>query len=338
MSTDTALLHFVDAVESTMLRNIPTVAVFLDISSAFDNVSIQYASTQLGVHGVPEDAIAWYMQYANNRYCVSEVKGVHKIRQVTRGTSQGGVISTIIWSVILDGLLDILDKSGVQFFSYADDLAILHAGPNVQAICKDLQRVLDQLEIWGRQTTLSFSPQKSKTMLFSRDYNSLCTLPVLRLGSSSLQRVYQFRYLGLLFDSALSWHPHITQKILVTKRLLFLIKSTIGSQWGPQPKMIKWVETAVLQSKISYGAVLWANASKSSWALQQFKRLHRLFLLSLGHFRRSTPTDGLEIIFGTPHTVLIFNKTVGILFSDYGHCNPYLKAGMALAQAQDVVP
>ena len=162
---------------------------------------------------------------------------------------------------------------------------------------------------WGSRQGLSFSPSKTVAVLFSR--KTVKPHPyLLRVGTTAISLSDQVKYLGLLLDRRLTWSSHIKWKIKQAKGLLLKLANSMGKVWGLSPKWMRWAYTGIVRPALTYGAVVWANgclvnykqpdgtpATRMKKTLQrQFERVNRLALLQLGHFRRSTPTGGLEVV------------------------------------------
>jgi hypothetical protein len=80
--------------------------------------------------------------------------------------------------------------------------------------------------------------------------------------------------------------------------------------------MLRWTYQSVIVPKITYGSFIWGQicdhlSQKTALAVQ---RLQRLALLSLGHFRKSTPTAGLEVVCDIKPLELEIKKTAIMTF------------------------
>ena len=58
----------------------------------------------------------------------SEVGGTKLGAYASRGTPQGGVISPLLWVIVLNEALQQLEKFGVKIIAYADDVVLLTTG------------------------------------------------------------------------------------------------------------------------------------------------------------------------------------------------------------------
>jgi ribonuclease HI len=109
----------------------------------------------------------------------------------------------------------------------------------------------------------------------------------------------QTKYLGVIFDSKLSFRQHINDKFNKTKKLLFATKSAMGKFWGPRPDMTKWIYTNIVRPVFTYGCIAWAKTTRTKDFLNRAKRLQRLALGDIGPIRTHSPTTGLEIFTNT---------------------------------------
>ena len=170
-----------------------------------------------------------------------------------------------------------------------------------------MQGAMDKALEWGERNGLKFSAAKTQVILFTRNYKFTLP-PKLRMGHIELEYLDQVKYLGLTLDSKLNWKPHVINKIKECKRLLFQTKQAIGKLWGPTPKNTRWIFNGMIRPKLTYGAIVWGHVTKKSTITASLRKLHRLSLMIMGNFRRSTPTAGLEVITGSMPLDLFVRK------------------------------
>ena len=121
--------------------------------------------------------------------------------------------------------------------------------------------------------------------------------PQLLLAGTPIQYQEEVRYLGVLLDRGLSWKPHLTKIIAQAKKKLLLARNACGKLWGTVPHITRWIYTNVIRPAISYGSLVWHKGCDYQWAQKELNKINRLALMYLSHFRRSTPTAGLEVLF-----------------------------------------
>lgn len=96
----------------------------------------------------------------------NELSGLHIFEN---GVPQGGVISTTLFIIAMNDILDII-KTPVKISVYADDLLIYCRGYRGHTVIKLLQDAINHLENWGKTTGFTFSTSKTKMMTFSKKH------------------------------------------------------------------------------------------------------------------------------------------------------------------------
>ena len=305
-STETAVTDLLDEVESVVLRGKQALGVFLDIKGAFDNVTPDLVVKELKARGVGYHLGEWLAAYLRGRSATAELHGSSYQCKLVYGTPQGGVLSPLLWNLAFDGLLRKFDRGPVRAIGYADDAALLIKGIDLPTMSSIMQEALQTAEKWSKRAHLSFSPQKSVVVFFTRKRRPP-VLPQLRLGGQTLQRVDQVKYLGIVLDQRLSWTPHIDQKIAKAKRLLMTLLSGMGRLWGPKPKVTRWMYTGIVIPAITYGALAWGGNITEAQA-GRLASLNRLAARLIAPFRDRTPTAGLEVILNLAPLPLLIEK------------------------------
>jgi hypothetical protein len=107
----------------------------------------------------------------------------------------------------LQPLLDTALPEGVKLQAYADDIIFTVCG----TCCEDIEHAANEtLELahqWCKARKLSFQPNKTEAVVFTKNTTPL----FLRLttGGVNIQISPSLKYLGVHFDSKLTWHVHI---------------------------------------------------------------------------------------------------------------------------------
>jgi hypothetical protein len=133
-----------------------------------------------------------------------EIRGINVQMRVSRGCPQGGVLSPLLWNMVVDDLLNRLSKCLVFVQGYADDVVIISTGSHPDSISNKMQIALNCVQNWCRKTGLSVNANKTS--------NVGLTAP--RLFQTRLQLTDQVKYLGITLDSKLNWNTHISNRII----------------------------------------------------------------------------------------------------------------------------
>jgi len=69
-----------------------------------------------------------------SRVVYSTMRSAHSTRNVSRGTPQGGVLSPLLWVLVVNKLVSLLEEAGTIMVAYADDVVILLQGKFPQTL------------------------------------------------------------------------------------------------------------------------------------------------------------------------------------------------------------
>ena len=104
------------------------------------------------------------------------------------------------------------------------------------------------------------------------------------------------RYLGLTLDSKLFWTQHIHWKTANGKRLLLALLNAVSQNWGPSPRLSRWIYSGIVRPMITYCSVVWYH--KAAANRDGLAQLDQLALFSITRQQRSAPTRGLAVALG----------------------------------------
>ena len=91
----------VSKIEKALENNEICVILFLDISAAFNNVSVPYVLNLMKQKGMDHGLIRWMKYLLENRITTATLQGTIVKRRCETGTPQGGVNSAgIIWNLV----------------------------------------------------------------------------------------------------------------------------------------------------------------------------------------------------------------------------------------------
>lgn len=249
-----------------------------------DNHAIEEALLK---KNVPSDIRNWYIKYIKSRTATLSLNDNELTIDVRLGTPQGGVMSPKVgWNAAYDDLLEIMNEGPTKGWGFADDGNFLAIGDDIKLVQGALQRTLNATLDWAGRTGLVISAEK-------KGLKSL----QLTLGEQEIEQVTQTPYLGVILDHNLSWGPHIDSKTKAAKRNMAMIRSVARRTWGPAPKIMKWIYTAVPRPSMTYGAMTWVKALERSCNVNKLNHVQRLALLNIANVRQGTPTLGMEVLY-----------------------------------------
>ena len=291
-STVTALHDITARLEDTLRRKEVALCAFMDIKGAFDKVPIRSIALATERKGVDRATAAWIDTMLRNRQIEAEL-GADKITVLAeRGCPQGGVLSPLLWLLVVDELLDELSGCGVHVQAYADDVAVIAAGKDTTALVGNMQMALDKVVSWCDRTGLTVNPGKTVVVPFTTKRK--LDLTQLTLRTTTLQYSEEVKYLGLHLDRKLSWNSHVTHALDKATRALWACRRLFGRTWGLKPDMVYWLYTTVIRPTLTYGALVWWKAAQRKTIMGKLQKLQRLACLGITGATRTCPTAALE--------------------------------------------
>lgn len=252
-----------------------------------------------------------YSHYLHFRKVRLDYNGVQCKRFLVKGTPQGGVLSPTMWNIAFDSLLGEFSQGWVKICGFAEDAGLITTGKSLPVLRLRMQNAVDKALAWGARAVLgglNVSPALAPhASLFTTKHKF--TLPA-SITVSGVEIAYstKIRYPGVLLDQKLNWHAHVDSKIKEAKYKLLRIRNATGKLWGFPPIMGRWIFHSIIRPAVTYGALVWAKVCRFKGVQDDLNRLNRLALLTLGHFRRSTPTAGLEVLTYTPPLDIYIKK------------------------------
>ena len=195
------------------------------------------------------------------------------------GFPQGGVCSAKFWDIAFNQAVNIINPPGGEILgvAFADDCAVACGGSNFNYIVQTLQITLDLLTAWGVESGLTFNAAKTKVVPFTR--SRLVPPCPLTLDRVPVPYSTEARYLGLTLDSKLFWTQHIHRKTANGKRLLLALLNAVSQNWGPSPRLSRWIYSGIVRPMITYCSVVWYHEAAAN--RDGLAQLVQLALLSI---------------------------------------------------------
>ena len=129
-----------------------------------------------------------------------------------------------------------------------------------------IQTSINKLEEWTKTKGMKFSSEKTVAIKFEKRKTG--DEPQLTLHNNVIQTKDSTRYLGLVIDKRLSWKHHVEHLRAKCIPAINLLKHLSHLSWGADRKTLKHLYTALVKSKLDYGAHIYGTPGS--------KALHRL--------------------------------------------------------------
>jgi hypothetical protein len=167
-STISALHLLASIIENTLRNGEIALSAFIDIEGAFNNTTHSSIQEALEHRGVDIYITKWIMSMLTNRRVTASLGNTHITVKTARGCPQGGCISPLLWSLVVDGLLNTLENNGHETIGFADDIVIISRGKHEEIIYDRLQDALHSAQTWCSHEGLHINPHKTTIVPFTR--------------------------------------------------------------------------------------------------------------------------------------------------------------------------
>ena len=242
-----------------------TLAVFCDISKAFDVINHKIFFYKLSIYGVRGIANDWFLSYLSNRTQYVEIDGNTSSREhILCGVPQGSILGPLLYLIYVN---DIHKSCQSNILSFADDTTMYISNSNLTSLFQDANTEINYLYKWFCANKLSLNAKKTNYMVI-RPAHMQCNfngkdvfingIPLKRIGQNCNNTSVKF--LGIYFDEHLTWQYHIKHVNSKISRTLFAIKQVknilpLG--------ILRNLYFALIQPHLSYGILAWGNASQN---------------------------------------------------------------------------
>jgi ribonuclease HI len=304
-AVDTAMLltHYIQQQQRTRKGAI-TSTLFLDIKGAFDNVSADRLLEVLKGLELPENLISWVSCFISCRKIQLAFEGqLQDLTDIAIGVPQGSPISPILFLLYVR---DICAPSGLQL-SYIDDFSISVTSTSARKNIKLLATIASSLFQQAAAQKVEFDSDKTELIHFSRQ-----KMPItegIQLGSIFIKPKQLVRWLGIWFDSKLTFKEHIQKKLAAAQAAYEGLARLATAQKGLSFRASRQLYVACVTSIADYGVQLWYRGpGQQRSLLKLYQRLQNQALLRITGAFKGAPYRALELEAAVPPPEVRFQK------------------------------
>ena len=286
-STTTTLLDVQDYILNNMDNGFATGVIFLDLKKAFDTVNHEILINKLADYGIKGNELGWFKSYLSNRAQAVHVNSfLSDFRTYNTGIPQGSILGPLLFIIFVNCLPDVVTCKTVM---YADDTSLMCKAKTADDLKVQLESNLKAVANWFKANKLTLNTDKTKFMIFGTNhtlnhYNDI----TLTFDDKFIERVDVFKYLGIKFDSNMSWSSHIdyvsgniSKRIGVVKRAKYFLPH----------KTLVMLSNALVIPHFDYASSVWSNCSATNQ--YQLQVLHNRLARTILFADIRTPVDDM---------------------------------------------
>ncbi|CAH2099512.1 unnamed protein product [Euphydryas editha] len=296
LGTMDSLATLVTDIQIAFSRRETLIGLFLDISSAYDNVLLPILRQKMLNLSIPVRIVNFIFNYFSCRSLLISTRNLDlSPRLIWKGLPQGSVLSPLLYSIYTHDL-DLSVLSFCNILQYADDLALYISSDSLSNSVDRMNTAILYLTDWLDNHGMSISIEKSSVVVFSR---CRTTPNVNVIFNSQVFPVRDcVRFLGVVLDSKMSGLAHINSKVKKCEQNINIMRSLSGVWWGSHPYTQKLVYNALVRSHLDYGSFLLQNCNKTN--LKLFDKIQSKSLRLIIGAMKSSPINALQAECGEP--------------------------------------
>jgi hypothetical protein len=149
-----------------------------------------------------------------------------------------------------------------------------------------LQGCLNKIELWADNNEFQFSKSKNVRMHFCNK-RTPHPEPSLRLWNAEIPVVNETKFLGIIFDSKLTFKPHIVSLKKKCLKAMNLLRVVAHIDWGADSTTLLRLYYFVVRSKLEYDCVVYGSARASYLeTFTRFRMSHCVYVWELSELHQ----------------------------------------------------
>lgn len=289
-STLDSLAILEQAIQDSFLARSHLVAVFFDLEKAYDRTWRYGILQKLQEWGIKGNIAKFIRGFLTDRSFKVRIGDTLSEAYLTaNGIPQGSTLSVTLFGIAVNDLItSIPERLGKCM--YVDDLVLFYSGDSMAEITQNIQEGINTLVEVADNKGFRFSDTKTICMHFCRkriEHNE----PILYLNESRIEIKSSVKFLGIIFDSKLTWVQHIEDLANRCKKSLNILRCLSHLSWGADRETLLLIYKSLIRSRIDYGSVIYSSARKSRLKILDTIQCTGI-RLAIGAFRTS-PLDAL---------------------------------------------
>ena len=230
-STSHALISISELIRKSIDDREFGCGIFIDLRKAFDTVNHSILLSKLNHYGIRGNVLNWFQSYLSNREQFVCVNGHNSSSlTVSCGVPHGSVLGPLLFLLYVNDLPN--SSNLLKFHLFADDTNIYFSSNDLSYLQETINNELLSVAEWMKSNRLAINVKKTNLILFHSIQHKPSQSLSIKINDALIDEVTSAKYLGITFDSNLTWKKHINDlcmKLSKTVGLLAKVRHFVNS-------------------------------------------------------------------------------------------------------------
>lgn len=251
------VLALTSHIEAGFQQKLKSVAVFIDLSSAFDTVWKQGLLFKLTKIFKCRHTYRLFDSILSNRVFQVGLNGIYNKRKIlNNGVPQGSVLAPTLFNIYVSDI----PKIPGRCFMYADDVAITAQAIKLTAASALAQDAVSEFERYFCKWGLRPNPSKTVNCCFHLNNRQANEKAKITFCNEPVKHDSNPVYLGVTLDRSLTFHAHLQKVKKKVSTRCGLIRKLAATTWGCKADALRTSTLALVHSVAEYCAPVWAGS------------------------------------------------------------------------------
>ncbi len=266
-----------------------TRVLFVDFSKAFDSINHTLLYNKFVECNFPVWLTTWSLAFLNNRSQFVKAGEVISTCLVTdAGAPQGTRAGGNDFKLMINDLS--IDEHCIK---YVDDVSLATVSPDPYDQC--MQKSFDNLVDWSVNNNLKINNKKTKEMIvhFGKQFH-ISTVPNLSNKDAVIDKVNEFKFLGVILRDDLNWCSHVAYIIAKASKRIYVI--SLLSRYKVSVVDLISIYCSIVRSVLEYAMPVWhVGLSKAqSCDIERVQKRCLRIIFPLLSYKEALHISGLE--------------------------------------------